>query len=59
LRNTVGLPVEVLPLLLTVDWIIARGRSMVNVLSDRVLSILIDRGQQASATGPPLEAVPE
>jgi DAACS family dicarboxylate/amino acid:cation (Na+ or H+) symporter len=47
--NTVGLPLEVLPLLLTVDWIIARGRSMVNVLSDMVLSILIDRGSSAEA----------
>jgi Na+/H+-dicarboxylate symporter len=41
--NTVGLPLELLPLLLTVDWIIARGRSVTNVLSDMVLSILIDR----------------
>ena len=40
--NTVGLPLEILPLLLTVDWIIARGRSMTNVLSDMLLSILID-----------------
>ncbi|MDF3064642.1 MAG: Na+/H+ dicarboxylate symporter [Polyangiaceae bacterium] len=39
--NTVGLPLELLPLLLTVDWIIARGRSVVNVLSDMVLSILV------------------
>jgi DAACS family dicarboxylate/amino acid:cation (Na+ or H+) symporter len=41
--NTIGLPLELLPLLLTVDWIIARGRSMVNVLSDMLLSLLIDR----------------
>lgn len=41
--NTVGMPVELLPLLLTVDWVIARGRSVVNVLSDMVLSILLDR----------------
>lgn len=40
--NTVGLPIELLPLLLTVDWVIARGRSVVNVLSDMMLSILID-----------------
>lgn len=40
--NTVGLPVELLPLLLTVDWVIARARSVVNVLSDMVLSILLD-----------------
>ena len=42
--NTVGLPVELLPLLLTVDWIVARGRSAVNVLSDMMLSLLVDRG---------------
>lgn len=40
--NTVGLPVEILPLLLTVDWIIARARSVTNVLSDMMLSILVD-----------------
>lgn len=40
---TVGLPVELLPLLLTVDWILARARSVVNVLSDMMVSILIDR----------------
>jgi DAACS family dicarboxylate/amino acid:cation (Na+ or H+) symporter len=41
--NTVGLPIEILPLLLTVDWIIARARSVTNVLSDIVLSVLIAR----------------
>jgi DAACS family dicarboxylate/amino acid:cation (Na+ or H+) symporter len=41
--NTVGLPVEILPLLLTVDWIIARARSVTNTLSDMMLSILIAR----------------
>jgi Na+/H+-dicarboxylate symporter len=50
--NTVGLPIEILPLLLTVDWIIARGRSVTNVLSDMVLSILLDRGRD----GEPVEA---
>jgi DAACS family dicarboxylate/amino acid:cation (Na+ or H+) symporter len=45
--NTVGLPIEILPLLLTVDWIIARARSVTNVLSDMMLSILVD--------GPPAE----
>ncbi len=42
--NTVGLPVELLPLLLTVDWVIARARSATNVLSDMLLSMLLDRG---------------
>lgn len=41
--SAVGVPTEMLPLLLTVDWVIARGRSVVNVLSDLTLSILIDR----------------
>lgn len=40
---TVGLPAELLPLLLTVDWILARARSVVNVLGDMMVSILIDR----------------
>ncbi|MBI2069209.1 MAG: dicarboxylate/amino acid:cation symporter [Elusimicrobia bacterium] len=39
---TVGLPTELLPLILTVDWIIARARSVVNVLSDMVVSISLD-----------------
>ena len=46
--NTAHLPLEILPLLLTVDWIIARGRSVTNVLSDMLLSILIARGRAPS-----------
>lgn len=46
--NTVGLPIELLPLLLTVDWVVARGRSVVNVLSDMMLSILIDGRRPAT-----------
>src|SRR4029079_18365308 len=44
--NTVGLPVDILPLLLTVDWILGRARSVTNVLSDMVLSIMVDRGRE-------------
>lgn len=40
---TVGLPMELLPLLLTVDWIIARARSVGNSLSDMLVSIILDR----------------
>jgi Na+/H+-dicarboxylate symporter len=40
---TAGMPVEFLPLLLTVDWIVARARSVTNSLSDMVISILIDK----------------
>jgi Na+/H+-dicarboxylate symporter len=46
--NTVQLPIELLPLLLTVDWVIARGRSVVNVLSDMILSIAIEGPQSTS-----------
>ncbi len=41
--TTVGIPAEILPLLLTVDWIVARARSFTNVLSDMVVSIALDR----------------
>lgn len=41
--GTVGLPLEVLPLLLTVDWILARMRTVVNVASDLTLSIILHR----------------
>jgi Na+/H+-dicarboxylate symporter len=40
--STLGLPAEALPLLLAVDWMLARGRSVVNVLSDMTLSIAMD-----------------
>jgi len=49
--NTVGLPLELLPLLLTVDWIMGRGRAATNALSDMVLSIMIERFARADATG--------
>ncbi|HZC03399.1 MAG TPA: cation:dicarboxylase symporter family transporter [Gammaproteobacteria bacterium] len=42
-----GLPeavvVAAIPLVMPVDWIIARCRSVVNVLSDMVVAILLDR----------------
>lgn len=40
--STVGLPVELLPVLLSVDWILARARSVTNVLSDITVSIALD-----------------
>jgi Na+/H+-dicarboxylate symporter len=54
--NTVALPLEILPLLLTVDWIIARGRSVTNVLSDMLLSILIARSGQGGTTPSAVDA---
>ncbi len=45
--TAVGVPIENLPLLLSVDWILGRARSVTNVLSDMTLSIAID-GQKKS-----------
>jgi Na+/H+-dicarboxylate symporter len=51
--NTLHLPLEILPLLLSVDWIIARARSVVNVLSDMLLSLIVDaRRVGPERTGP-------
>ena len=35
---------------MTVDWIIARARSGVNVMSDMLVAILLDAGPVAPAT---------
>lgn len=43
--STAGLPVELLPLLLPVDWLVARVRSATNVVSDMTVSIVIDADQ--------------
>ncbi|HRI37315.1 MAG TPA: hypothetical protein PLO50_02040 [Nitrospira sp.] len=40
-------------LIMTVDWIIARARSGVNVMSDMLVAILLDAGKPAAVTKPP------
>jgi Na+/H+-dicarboxylate symporter len=40
---TVGLPVEIVPLLLTVDWLLSRCRAVTNVTSDVLVAVLLDR----------------
>ncbi len=59
--SAAGLPDHVIaaaiPLIMTVDWIIARARSGVNVMSDMLVAILLDAGRAAPAavsTRPPL-----
>ena len=51
-----GLPdhviVAAIPLIMTVDWIIARARSGVNVMSDMLVAILLDVGRGIPATEP-------
>jgi Na+/H+-dicarboxylate symporter len=51
--SSVGLPEAVvaaaIPLVLPVDWIIGRARSAVNVMSDMLVAIVLDRGRSAPA----------
>ncbi|MCX5723392.1 MAG: dicarboxylate/amino acid:cation symporter [Nitrospirae bacterium] len=48
--SAAGLPAHVIvaaiPLIMTVDWIIARARSGVNVMSDMLVAILLDTGRR-------------
>jgi DAACS family dicarboxylate/amino acid:cation (Na+ or H+) symporter len=39
----VQLPVEALPLLLTIDWFLDRCRTTVNVIGDMTVAVLLDR----------------
>jgi Na+/H+-dicarboxylate symporter len=54
--TTVGLPVEILPLLLTVDWILSRARAATNVISDILVALLLDRLAVPRATRRPASA---
>lgn len=52
--NTVGLPLELYTLLLSVDWILSRARAMTNVTSDVVVAVLLDRfgvGREPASEG--------
>lgn len=40
--NSAGLPIEILPLLLPVDWLVARMRSATNVISDMTVSVALN-----------------
>jgi Na+/H+-dicarboxylate symporter len=54
--GSVGLPdavvVAAIPLVLPVDWIIGRARSAVNVMSDMLVAILLDRDRAVAAPAP-------
>src|SRR5512146_145800 len=54
--SAAGLPDHVIlaaiPLIMTVDWIIARARSGVNVMSDMLVAILLDTGRATPAAEP-------
>lgn len=49
---TVGLPQEIVPLLLSVDWILSRCRAMTNVVSDMTLAVVIDAFEPENSTDP-------
>lgn len=48
-----GVIVAAIPLILPVDWIIARCRSGVNVMSDMLVAILLDRWEGGGGGSPP------
>ncbi len=48
--NAVGLPIEYIPLLLTVDWFLDRCRTTINVMGDVNVSCLLD-GKTREAEG--------
>jgi DAACS family dicarboxylate/amino acid:cation (Na+ or H+) symporter len=63
----VRMPVDKIPILLTVDWLLDRFRTTSNVLGDMTVAVLLDRvappGKPAIAAGPSemldLEGLPE
>jgi DAACS family dicarboxylate/amino acid:cation (Na+ or H+) symporter len=60
--SSVGLPEAVvaaaIPMVLPVDWIIGRARSVVNVMSDMLVAIVLDRGRAAAGAGTGLKQEP-
>jgi len=54
--KTVGLPYEIVPLLLTVDWLLSRCRAITNVTSDILVAVLLDR---LTRPVPDVEVAPE
>lgn len=57
--RTVHLPETIVPLLLTVDWVLGRCRAMTNVTSDITVAVLLDRLAPPTKRPPADEAVPE
>jgi Na+/H+-dicarboxylate symporter len=42
--------VEILPLLLTVDWLVGRARAVTNVISDMLVAVLLDKTEPVART---------
>jgi Na+/H+-dicarboxylate symporter len=58
--RTVHLPETIVPLLLTVDWVLGRCRAMTNVVSDIVVAVLLDHFARPAREDPtlPVESIP-
>lgn len=56
--TTVGLPVEYVPLLLTVDWFLDRCRTAVNVMGDMTVACCLEGKSQTEEDAPLPEPVP-
>jgi len=56
--TAVGLPVEYITLLITVDWFLDRCRTAINVMGDCNVSCMLDGRTPESADGPPAAAAP-
>lgn len=50
--SSIGLPTEIIALLLSVDWLLARTRSAVNTCGDMAGSLVIERWQRPGTTAP-------
>ncbi len=48
--SSVGLPVGLVPVLMTVDWIVGRLRALTNVTSDMVVATVLDHWHKPSAS---------
>ncbi len=58
--KAVGLPIEYIAMLLTVDWFLDRSRTAINVMGDLNVSCLLDGKTRSSETAEtPTAAVPE
>jgi len=51
--GAVGLPVEYIALLLTVDWFLDRCRTTINVLGDMTVACVLDGSMRESGSAPP------
>lgn len=56
--SSVHLPLETVPVLMTVDWFIGRLRASVNVTSDLVVAHLLDSPQKSPNSATPAPALP-